>query len=111
MEEELKNWDAIQATGAEQQTVSFLIFNMIRDYLPNKLPPNVDAKRYSEMLVSNEGNARDTFFQAFDNGLFHHGMSRLIAPKSRKICEFYPRETLTVESFSGCCWLKIANRK
>ncbi len=85
MEEELKNWDAIKASGQEEKTIAFIMFNTVRDYLPEKLPLHVDAKRYAQMLVSNEGHSQKTFAQAMGTGMLHHDLSRFTPHKILKL--------------------------
>ena len=77
IEDELKNWDSIKASGQVEQTIAFTMYHLVRDYLPNELPVHVDPKRYAEMLTSNEGNTREVFNQAINTGMLHHDLSRL----------------------------------
>lgn len=81
IEEELKDWDSIKASGQEEKTLAFTMFHLVQDYLPEKLPVHVDAKRYAQMLVSNEGLTRDTFANAIGTGMLHHDLSRLTPRK------------------------------
>ncbi len=85
IEDELKNWDAIKASGQTEKTLAFTMYHLVRNYLPQKLPAHVDPKRYAEMLTNNEGNTRKVFYQAVDAGMLHHDLSRLSPRKMIQI--------------------------
>ncbi len=85
IEDELKNWDTIKANDQVEKTLTFTMYHLIRDYLPEKLPVHVDPKRYAEMLTSNEGNAREVFYHAINDGMLHHDLSRLTPRKMIQI--------------------------